>query len=343
MKKKPAEISEKKLSHWQDLIDSIPHPISVLDNNFRFVLANKAWLDLFSLSYEQIKNMKCYELIHHQKRHINKCPLILSIKNKSFAQNIVYNRKFKKHFLYQSLPIKNHPELIYHSIINLEDIKKILPEIKHYEELHIKSRGAFLNMLEDITEAYEQREKLFMSLIKAMINALDAKSPWTKGHSIRVAGYVEQIAQKMNYSENDIKNCQLAGLLHDIGKIGTYDYLLNKTELLTPKERKKMQEHPVKGSNILNEIEQLEGVVPFIKYHHERIDGKGYPEGLSGDNIPMGSRILHVADSYDAMTSDRPYREKMGIPYAVSELKKQTGKQFDKVVVKAFLDCLEIF
>lgn len=201
--------------------------------------------------------------------------------------------------------------------------------LKAQEQLLQRSRDAFLNMLEDITESYKELEDLFIKLVKVLVNALDAKSHWTKGHSERVAEYAVQIAEEMGLTEDDIKNIRLAGLLHDIGKIGTYDYLLDKPERLTKEEFEIVKKHPSQGVAILEEIKQLEDVIPLFKHHHERVDGKGYPEGLKGDEIPLGARILHVADSFDSMTANRPYRSAPGKEYAISELKEHSGSQFD--------------
>ena len=221
-----------------------------------------------------------------------------------------------------------------------EALDTTLNEVKQRELALLQSRDAFLNMLEDISESYKDLQELFISLVKVMVNALDAKSPWTKGHSERVAFYAEQIAKEMGLDEDEIKNLQLAGLLHDIGKIGTYDYLLDKPARLTDAEFKLVKKHPAQGAEILKDIKQLKDVIPLIMHHHERIDGKGYPDGLKGDDIPVGAKILHTADSFDSMTADRPYRPSPGTEYAISELNRCAGTQFDAQVVEMFLKVL---
>ena len=179
-----------------------------------------------------------------------------------------------------------------------------------------------------------------MNFVIAMVNALDAKSPWTKGHSERVAKYAEQVAKELGLEEGKIKNLQLACLLHDIGKIGTYDHLLDKAGKLTDEEFDIVKKHPAQGAAILKEIKQLKDIIPLIKHHHERIDGKGYPDGIKGEEIPFCARILHVADSFDSMTADRPYRPSPGREYAISELKRCSSTRFDPLVVEAFLRVL---
>jgi putative nucleotidyltransferase with HDIG domain len=213
--------------------------------------------------------------------------------------------------------------------------------LKAKEAEQIKTKDAFLNMLEDLYEVHEKLKSLFDKFILAMVNALDAKSHWTRGHSERVANYARRIAQTMGFNGNGLKRLHLAGLLHDIGKIGTYDYLLDKPEKLNDKEFEIVKRHPVEAVRILKHIDEFSDILPIIRHHHERIDGKGYPDGLKGDEIPMGARILHVADSFDSMTSDRPYRPAPGKEYAISEFIKHRGTQFDPQVVDAFLKILK--
>jgi putative nucleotidyltransferase with HDIG domain len=215
------------------------------------------------------------------------------------------------------------------------------PDYKILAEQAQKSRDAFFNMLEDLRESYRELDELFMSLVKAMVNALDAKSPWTKGHSVRVAEYAHRVAQKMDFNERDLRTLNLAALLHDIGKIGTYDHLLDKPAKLTNEEFEIVKRHPVQGVQILSGIKQLKEIIPLIRHHHERIDGQGYPDGLKSEEIPLGSRILHVADSFDSMTADRPYRPAPGKTYAILELKRCNGTQFDPQVVEAALKALD--
>lgn len=215
---------------------------------------------------------------------------------------------------------------------------------QHYRNLADeaqKSRDAFFNMLDDVSQSYRELETLFLGLVKAMVNALDAKSRWTRGHSERVAFIASKIAEKAGMNQDEVKKIQLASLLHDIGKIGTYDYLLDKPERLTPEEFEVVKKHPAQGHDILRGIKQLLDIIPFIRHHHERIDGRGYPDGLQGEEIPFGARIIHIADSYDSMTADRPYRPAPGKDYAISELKRCSGTQFDADIAGIFLKIIE--
>ncbi|MBI4685251.1 MAG: HD-GYP domain-containing protein [Nitrospirae bacterium] len=215
-----------------------------------------------------------------------------------------------------------------------------LEDVKKREQTLLKSRDAFFNMLEDINEAYKDLQELFLNLVSAMVNSLDAKSPWTKGHSDRVATYAVQIAKELGFEEEDINDIHLAGLLHDIGKIGTYDYLLDKPAKLTEEEFAIVKKHPAQGAEILKDIKQLKNMLPMIRHHHERIDGKGYPDGIKGEEISLSAKIMHVADTFDAIMADRPYRPSPGLEYAISELNRCSGTQFDENVVQAFLKIL---
>jgi putative nucleotidyltransferase with HDIG domain len=180
-------------------------------------------------------------------------------------------------------------------------------------------------------------KSLFKELVLAFANALDAKSPWTMGHSERVAFFALAIAKEMQFNEYDMEMLKIGSLLHDIGKLGTYDVILEKTEPLTEKEWELIKMHPAKGADILNPVGQLQKVIPIVKYHHERFDGTGYPEGLKDREIPLAARILCVADSFDSLIADRPYKRAMEREQAFVHVKQNAGTQFDPDVVKAFL------
>ncbi|MEK7851465.1 MAG: HD domain-containing phosphohydrolase, partial [Deltaproteobacteria bacterium] len=184
-------------------------------------------------------------------------------------------------------------------------------------------------------------EELFIGTVKSLSSAIDAKSHWTAGHSARVTGYSIDIAKEMGLSEKELKDLELAGLLHDVGKIGTYEAILDKPDKLTDEELAIMRQHPVKGTEILSPIKQLKHVVPVIKHHHEFYDGKGYPDGIKGEEIPLFARILAVADTFDAMKADRPYRKGRTMDFMIVELKRCSGTQFDPKVVEVFLKTLQ--
>lgn len=184
-------------------------------------------------------------------------------------------------------------------------------------------------------------QELFIGTLKALSEAIDAKSSWTKGHSDRVTRFALDIGTKMELDEKAMKDLELAGLLHDIGKIGTFELILNKPGSLTEEEMNIMKQHPSKGAEILSPIKQLKNIIPALKHHHEFYDGTGYPDGLKEEEIPLMARILAVADTFDSMTAERPYRKTPGHEKAVEELKRCSGTQFDPKVVEAFLKIVE--
>ena len=168
----------------------------------------------------------------------------------------------------------------------------------------------------------------------ALADAVDKKSAWTSGHSHRVAEVSRHIGQAMGLSHDDLALLYRAGLLHDIGKIGTPGSILNKEGELTPEEYAMLQRHPADGAEILGKMSSFQALLPIIRYHHEHFDGNGYPDGLAGEEIPLLARIVAVADAYDAMTSDRPYRPGMTTEEAVRRILAGTGSQFDPQVVE---------
>ena len=183
-----------------------------------------------------------------------------------------------------------------------------------------------------------EMKDLFFGIVGALSAALDAKSPWTAGHSQRVTQYSMAIAREMGMGEKNLKDLELAGLLHDVGKIGTYDVILEKPGRLAKEELRTMRLHPLKGAEILGSIKYMKEITPAIKHHHEFYNGEGYPEGLKGEAIPLMARILAVADTVDAMGADRPYRRGRSREEIIAELQRCSGSQFDPKVVEAFLN-----
>ncbi|MCS7191384.1 MAG: HD domain-containing protein [Armatimonadetes bacterium] len=186
---------------------------------------------------------------------------------------------------------------------------------------------------------YQRLQETFRGTIRAMSVAIDAKSPWTAGHSGRVTRYAVEIAKTIGLNESEIEKVEISGLLHDIGKIGIPDLVLNKPDKLSDEEWQVMKQHPVIGYEILKDIWQFRGgILEGVLYHHERIDGKGYPFGLKGEEIPFMGRLLAVADGFDAMTSERPYRPGMPKEKALQILIEGAGTQWDKDFVKVFVE-----
>ena len=182
---------------------------------------------------------------------------------------------------------------------------------------------------------YTETRELFFGSVSALSQAIDAKDGFTRGHADRVSRIAAAIAREMGLPEKQIEQIELAGLLHDIGKIGVEDRILMKPSRLEADEQELMRRHPIYGASILEPSAALRPLVPLVLHHHERYDGSGYPEGLKGDEIPLGSRIIIVADAYEAMTSDRIYRKAIGHDRAMDQLTKYKDVQFDPTVVRA--------
>lgn len=190
---------------------------------------------------------------------------------------------------------------------------------------------------------YGNLKETFTQTIEGFARALEAKDRYTHGHSDRVAIYSKLIAETMGLPDVEVDRIQHGGLMHDIGKIGIRSMDLNKPQKLTPTEYLMFKSHPVQGRRIIEPIKFLVHLVPCVYHHHEAWDGSGYPEGLDGEGIPLEARILAVADSYDAMTSNRPYRKALPHEIAIAEFKRCSGKQFDPEVVEAFLSAIDGF
>jgi len=189
---------------------------------------------------------------------------------------------------------------------------------------------------------FNDLKELFVGSLKALTNSIDAKDQYTRGHSERVAvisrWIAERVAEKEQLEEEQIHRIYLAGLLHDIGKIGIDESVLRKNGKLTPEERQCIQRHPLIGASILRGIKQMREIVPGVLCHHERVDGRGYPDGLRGNDIPLTGKIVGLADSFDAMTSRRTYRDAMSIERALDEVRKGLGTQFDARIGEVFLE-----
>jgi len=210
----------------------------------------------------------------------------------------------------------------------------------HKKELEWQIEDYRLNLEKKVKEQTNVINLMYARAIDAMVNALEAKDLYTRGHSQRVMAYSVATARAMCMIEEEIENLQRASVLHDIGKIGIRDMVINKPGELTPEEFQEIVRHPELSVSIIEPIPFFQPLLPVIMHHHERYNGHGYPSGLAGDKIPLASRILSVADTFDAMTSTRPYRKALPADDAVAELRRCAGVQFDPEVVSTFLCCL---
>ncbi|MCK4427482.1 MAG: response regulator [candidate division Zixibacteria bacterium] len=191
------------------------------------------------------------------------------------------------------------------------------------------------------SKLYEELRESYMETLTALANAVEARDIYTRGHTERVWYMAELLARQMGWDEDKLWEVKMGGILHDIGKIGVPDAILNKPEALTQKEFEIMKQHPACGARILEGISFSKPAIPYVLYHHERFDGKGYPYGLRGEEIPIQGRLMAVVDTFDAITSDRPYRRSKGFELAVKEIKECSGTQFDPKVAKIFVEAWE--
>lgn len=190
------------------------------------------------------------------------------------------------------------------------------------------------------SDLYYDLERLLIHVVKSLVYAIEAKDVYTRGHSERVSHFCMLLAANLGMNDKEKKVLQLAALLHDIGKIGTPEQILNKSESLDGEEMKSIKEHPQKGYNILKPLEKLSDSLPGILHHHERYDGQGYPAGLKGEEIPFQARLIAVADTFDALTTDRAYRVARTPQEALAILEKETGTQLDPDCVAAFKEII---
>lgn len=201
--------------------------------------------------------------------------------------------------------------------------------------------GEIERAIVDLKNAANENHLLFINSIRMLAAAIDAKDPYTRGHSERVARYATAIGRQMKLGDEEMKHLRISALLHDVGKIGIDDRILRKPGALTEEEFEVMKTHPEKGAAIMGGVPQLRFAIPGMKHHHEKWAGGGYPEGLRGEDIPLQARIVTVADTFDAMTTNRPYQKAMALSYVMDKIKSFAGTRFDPIVVGAFVRAVE--
>ena len=205
----------------------------------------------------------------------------------------------------------------------------------------IKQMREIQRINEELADAKDQLEKAYLESIQTLRYTVEAKDTYTRGHSDRVSEFAVLIGQKMGLSEAELKTLKIGGLFHDIGKIGIPDSILLKESKLSDDEYSEIKHHPSIGAHILSNATIFADIIPIVKYHHERYDGRGYPENLVGENIPLLARITSVADAFDAMSSRRTYRNNLEMEVIKEEIRKNRGTQFDPKAADIFLDLLD--
>ena len=206
--------------------------------------------------------------------------------------------------------------------------------------------NAFLHSMvniknDELNKTYYKLHERYVDTIEALRMVVDAKDVYTRGHSDRVSYYAIKLGKALGLSDEEIELLRISGIFHDVGKISTANDILIKKDTLNDWEFEEIKKHPLKGARILSAVSMFKNVVPIVKCHHERIDGNGYPEGISGEDIPFLSRIISVVDAFDAMMSDRTYRKKLSFKDAREQLKQGAGTQFDATVVEKFLEIIK--
>lgn len=207
--------------------------------------------------------------------------------------------------------------------------------------LHDKRLEKKIDSLNEEIESLEKKRKETCEMaVKTVLRALNCKDDYTYGHSMRVAFYSVALGKELGLSKDELYKLELAALFHDIGKIGVPDEILMKPSRLEEEEFHIMKQHPTKSAEILADFDYFADIADWVKFHHERYDGRGYPDGLKGEDIPLYSRIILIGDTFDAMTSTRPYRKGLSYEIAFSELDEFSGTQFDPKLVKAFVKAM---
>lgn len=236
-----------------------------------------------------------------------------------------------------TVPLKPKDKLIgVAQVLNKKGGTFTREDVELFETLSRQAAVAIEN-----AQLYTDLQDLFKNTIRTVVSLIDAKDDYTAGHSSRVTKYALMMADQTGYTPADRDRLELGALLHDVGKIGMPDAILKKPSGLTDEEFAIVKGHPVKGAESLAPIKQMRDIIPLVRHHHERLDGKGYPDGLTGPQISNDAQIVCIADAYDAMNSDRPYRKGLGMEESVRRLRKDSGTQFNPNLVEAFVRALE--
>ncbi|AKL98337.1 HD domain-containing phosphohydrolase [Endomicrobium proavitum] len=252
-----------------------------------------------------------------------------------FLRPNAYDRYSSKSFL--SVPLKVKSRVV--GVLNVNASR----EIKNFEDKDVRLLTILADqaaMTFENIELYNDLQNFYFEMIQTLARAIDAKDSYTYDHADRARHYAKLIAEKMHLPAVIVRHVEYAALMHDIGKIGIEENILRKPGKLTPEETDIVRKHPEIGNRIISPVAFLAPVAPMVLYHQEWFNGQGYPQGLAGEEIPLGSRIVAVIDAYDAMTSDRPYRKALAKKFAISQLQNGAGSQFDPEVVSAFSQIL---
>ncbi|TVQ60243.1 MAG: HD-GYP domain-containing protein [Phycisphaerales bacterium] len=235
-----------------------------------------------------------------------------------------------------ALPVSRDARLL--GVILVADKQGDDPDVSSVDIKLVAAAAGYMSILLDNSTLYEDQQSMFLGTLKALTASIDAKDRYTRGHSERVAHLTKQLARRAGMSDETLERYHIAGLVHDVGKIGVPESVLRKPGRLTDDEFEWIKRHPEIGHRILRDIPQLSDVLPGVLYHHERWDGGGYPHGLRGEDIPMVARVMAIADSFDAMSSTRTYRPAMPRDRVLAEIRNCAGSQFDPALASLFVE-----
>jgi len=316
-------------------LDQLPEGVILVDCDDKIIYANR--------KAQEVRKVKSGDIVGEDVRH---CHPVKSAEGVERALNYIRNTGDA---VFTRMVMDSVNEKTYeNTYAGLTDgdgqylgLLLLTRDITEHLELE-RAKATYVQALSDDVERLSQElHELFVASMVTLVRVLEAKDPYTKGHSERVSEMAEIMAQHMWGAIPDTSELALAGRLHDLGKVAIRTEVLNKPGSLEDDEWVHIRTHPVVGERILSPIVRLSSVIGAIRHHHERFDGTGYPDNLTGDNIPEGARILAIADAYDAMTSNRPYRRAFDPARAAKEIKAKAGQQFDPKWAQLFLDLFE--
>lgn len=321
------DIAQANMQRFYDIAQSVGDGLYVMDTNYQISFINEVALKMLGYRKEELWGEDIHSMIHYRDKHgnfrpIQKCKIIelFETGGKLTIDDDVIVKKDST-----SLPIS----LVATPIM---DQQKIMGVVVLFKDITKQKR---------LLELEQQKVKSEEEMLLALVDMIDKRDTYAAGHTARVAGYCERIARVLGHSDEEIKRLSMAATLHDIGKVATPDTVLLKPEHLRQDEYEIIKLHLSNGFELLSRLTQYKEIAQIMRYHHERYDGKGYPQGLQGDTIPPLARIMIVADAFDAMTTNRIYKSKKSVSKALQEIKELSGIQFHPEVVEAALIALK--
>lgn len=332
VERKDIQSELKRFGLYKATLEGLPEGLIITDEEDRVVFVNKAAEGIRRISGPEILEHEV--VMCHSEGSMEKVKRALQFLRKpggSAFKRMVWDTVNNRYFENTYGPVRDGNGEFLGALIMSQDVT----DRRRLEE----ERASYLQELRNqVDHLSSQSQELFISSMTSLVNVLEAKDPYTAGHSLRVSEMAARIAEHRFGISPEVNEVRIAGRLHDIGKVGIHEQILQKTGPLTEEEILHIKEHPIIAEKILAPFEKLRSTSDIIRHHHERYDGKGYPDGLSGENIPVLSRVLAIIDSYDAMTSSRPYRPAMIPEMAAEEIERGLGTQFDPDLGTIFLD-----